>query len=1008
MFKSVFFGVFLFFALLFALCGMLKGRKYKWQFSAARVILLVIATLIATVLSALVGWAAGGVLINFVAPLLEDMGIGVNTIFEVVPSAVEILRAVVAMIVAPLVFILIFNIVRPLVNLLTGPLCKLLLKITGADKAKAEAASEGEAASEEAPAENLESLDDTGAEAVEGAEVVASEESAPSFADNIPNVEGIEGVQMVKTTVITHKIDEHIESTATSKRKKVKKYDKFRSDKRFDPLGALVGAACSVLILVVLLVPFVGAADFANSAVQVVVTPTDDTTEIICEISDAAANNAGAKTVNLLGGKAVWSALTTYPVAGEWTSAPRETEFLSKTASAVMHMNDEGVTRAEAADSIRDLSESFDRAVMIPMLLSDVLSAASESWSAGDEFCGIAAPKLGDTVDPLVKDFFGVMKDSSQETIREDVHTVIDTIALVVEHDAMAAMKGSDDMLALFKNEPLVSGIMLEFLENDRMSSLVGSMTNLGLSMFSEQLDLDADAEGEYDEFILEMYEAYAAVDAADGMAALEELSTKVSKIYDDHGIALSNGVSTCIALDMLDTLESGDKAEIKAFFKSASSSGSLDASSDEVVYLAASDGAASGASLAIISSIAAEADENMSRDEFKALIISEFEATSIEFTDEELDKLASNLVSKMYSDVKSGKLNYKNGAISNNADLVKKSVKITAEDLKVEMTDITDKEKEAKAIAKVFSSTLDTVDQLSTGDIKTSDIIASFGPVLDNFADCQIIGEETTANVLVSILQSEKVRGEIGFTLVQATSMANKINNGTMGDEGYTVLLKSLGTTVDIISTSASSDGNTAEAVEDLMKEITPTSAEVLQELSTPETVKNYGVPDKSADAVSGMMSDMFGNMSSAKEEGRLTEEEYARESAAVSDMMSIAMSATGTGSGSTFGEGSSTNITATEFVDRATDSVIISETLVNTVYGDEEGATVDPLASERAVSDEEKEELVSALDAKWQAQLETSDDEAANAEYQKVLTSIAAIVNVNIAFTADGVVAA
>ncbi len=993
MFKAIFFGVFLFFALIFALVGMLKGRKYKWQFSVTRMILLVISTLIATALSALTGWLVGGILVDVVAPVLGGIGGSAGELLEAIPSAPAILRAIVAMIVAPLVFILIFNIVRPLVNLLTSPICKLLMKI---GKKKAPAAEE--AAAEEAVAENLETLDDA---------VVAEETPAAELTEEVP-AEAVAEASEESADVLTEAEAEEEKSEKPEKKEKVKKpkkYDKFRSDKRFDPLGAVLGAVCAILIFVVLLVPFVGVCDFANSIIQVVITPEDQTTEMVCEISDAAATNAGAKTVNFLGGRAIWSTLTRFPVNGEWTSAPRETKFLSEGAAAIMHINDEGITRKEAADSLRELPKSFEKSVMLPMLLSDVLSAASEDWSKGEDFCGIAAPKLGDMVDPLVKDFFVVMKDSSIETIHEDFATVIDTAALVVEHDAVSAMKESDGMFALFKNEPLVSGIMLEFLENDRMSSLVGSMTNLGLSVFADQLGIDEDTEGDYDEFIFAMREAYVSVEGND-LASLEALATKVSKIYDDNGIALTSGVATCIALDMMDTLDDGSEAEMKAFFK-RSAGADLSAGGADVVLLGTAT-PANSASLAIVSSIAAQADADITRDELKALIAAELADTGISFTEEELERLSADLAGKMHSDIKANKFSYKNGALSSDSDLEAKSIKVTAEDLKVEMTKITDKEKEAKAIAKVFSSTLDTVDKLSSDDIKTSDIIAAFGPVLDNFANCQIIGEEITANVLVSILQSEKVRGEIGFTLVQATSMANKINNGTVGDEDYTVLLKSLGDTVEIISVSASK-GNTAEAVEELMKDITPTSAEVLQELSTPDTVKNYGVPEQSADAVSNMMSDMFGNMSSAKDEGRLTEEEYQKESKAVSDMMSIAMSAGGSGSDSTFGENSATNITPTEFVDRATDSVIISETLVGTVYGEESNeATVDPLASNRTLADAEKEELVGALDAKWQAQLESSDDEAANAEYQKVLTSVAAIVNVNIAFTPDGVVAA
>lgn len=965
MFKLMFFGAFLVVAIIFALIGMLKGRKYKWQFSAARIILLVISTIAATIISALIGWVAGGVLFKVLVPNLNG---NIAQILEIVPSAPQILRAIVAMVVAPLVFILVFNIIRPIANIFTTLVCKLFLKI-GKKSTKVEDSS----------AQNLETLDDTVAESNEA-------------------LESIEDIQENYPTDASAK---------KGKKKKAKKYDQFRSDKKFDPLGAMLGAVCSVLILVVLLVPFVGVTGFANSIVQVVVTPNDPVTEMVCDISDAAANNAGAKTVNVLGGKAVWSALTTYPVNGEWTSAPRETRFLADTANAIMDMKNPEVSRAEAAEALRDVSKSFDKSVMIPSLLSDVLSAASEDWSAGREFCSIKPPKLGDTIDPVVKDFYGIMKDSSVDTIRGDVKTIVNTVALVVEQDAMGAMKGNDAMMGLFKNEPLVSGIMLEFLENDRMSSLVGSMTNLGLSIFGDQLGIDKNTDGAYDAFIADMSEAYASVDPSQGMVAVETLASKVAKAYDDQGISISNGVATCIAIDMLDTLNTGDEIAIKTFFKSNANSSLAAEGGADVMLLSASETPISCPALLMVSSIDAQVSENVTRDELKAIIAYQIDTTNIEFTAEEIEMLSDDLAGKMLSDIKAGKLSYKDGAISSEEDIKENTVKITAEDLKVTMTDIDDNEKEAKAIAKVFSSTLGAADQLSVKGAKTSDTIASFGPVLDNFASSKIIGEETTANVLVSILQSKKVRDNIGFTLVQATSMANKINNGTMGDETYTVLLKSLGTTVDIISTSANKNGNTAEAVEELMKDITPTSADVLKELSTPDTVKNYGVPDRSAGAVSDMMSDMFGNMSSAKEDGRLTESEYAKESLAVSNMMSIAMSAGKSDAGPTFGENSATNISATEFVDRSADSVIISETFVNTVYGDEEGAKIDPLASNRNLSEEEKNELVGAIDAKWQAQLESSDDAAANAEYQKVLTSVASIVNVNILFTADGVVA-
>ena len=164
------------------------------------------------------------------------------------------------------------------------------------------------------------------------------------------------------------------------------------------------------------------------------------------------------------------------------------------------------------------------------------------------------------------------------------------------------------------------------------MSSLVGSMTNLGLSVFSDQLGIEKDTDGEYNAFIAEMKAAYDDVEAYD-VATLEALASKVSRAYDNRGIALSDGVATCIALDMLDTLESGDEAEIKAFFKNSAGVSGLAVDGGSDVVLLASGTSTNSASLTIVSSIAAQADENITRDELKALIAEEFSASGLDLT---------------------------------------------------------------------------------------------------------------------------------------------------------------------------------------------------------------------------------------------------------------------------------------------------------------------------------------------------------------------------------------
>jgi len=405
---------------------------------------------------------------------------------------------------------------------------------------------------------------------------------------------------------------------------------------------------------------------------------------------------------------------------------------------------------------------------------------------------------------------------------------------------------------------------------------------------------------------------------------------------------------------------------------------------------------------LAVIKAIDEQTSANTSKEALAATVKTEL-GRVMRCSDAQLTEIAESVAEKLYADLSADKLTYKNASVANASDLATKSIRITSDKLNVTMGNITDKEKESKALANVFASAIAIVDDVAESGDAIEGVIVSFGPLLDAFADCQMIGDDSTAELLTAILQSDKVRSNIGFSLIQATDMAGTVNNSAKTDGTYVALMKSLGSTVKVIRLTSEKE-DTSEAVTELMKDITPASAEALKQLATPETVKNYGVPEESADKVSNMFSDMFGNMADAKESG-MSDEEYAKESAAVSDMMSIAMTAGNSSDSNVFGEDSATGVTATEYLDRATESTVISNTLVNTVYGESEEAAEDPLALGIELKESEKTELVEAMDAKWKAQLESSNDEAANAEYQKVLSSVAAVVNINVSFSSSGV---
>ena len=117
---------------------------------------------------------------------------------------------------------------------------------------------------------------------------------------------------------------------------------------------------------------------------------------------------------------------------------------------------------------------------------------------------------------------------------------------------------------------------------------------------------------------------------------------------------------------------------------------------------------------------------------------------------------------------------------------------------------------------------------------------------------------------------------------------------------------------------------------------------------------------------------------------------------------MINIAMNAAkqDTSSG-LFGEQSATGITAAEYIDRITDSQVISQTLMNTVYDQQGNMTLDPLQSSIYLTNNEKTELVNAMNAHL---ADTGD--ADKEDIQKMLIAAAAIINVDVILNTDGTI--
>ena len=133
------------------------------------------------------------------------------------------------------------------------------------------------------------------------------------------------------------------------------------------------------------------------------------------------------------------------------------------------------------------------------------------------------------------------------------------------------------------------------------------------------------------------------------------------------------------------------------------------------------------------------------------------------------------------------------------------------------------------------------------------------------------------------------------------------------------------------------------------------------------------------------------------------MSDEQYNAEAKAMSDMMNVAMNFNSSKTSGMFGEGSATGVEADEFVDNIFGSAVISSTVVDTVYKEGDDPQNDPLKFEKSLGGNDKDKLVDALNGKW---ANATDEEKADEEYKKNYVALGALMNIELTFTADGIV--
>ncbi len=513
--------------------GVLVGRKYAWQYAVAKAAVVAIAIPVAIGLSCLTAFLCGTVL-KSVLTNVSLLG-RVSDLFKSTPMLGEALRAVIAAILAPILFYVFFPTAKTVLGRIAKKLSKKLL-LPMAEKKEEAGAEECSSESSEQETPMLEAQECEPAE--EGVlEESVTEEEAPVAAKKL------------------------------SRKEKKRQRDAVLYAQGSNPWGMVAGGVSGLLLCIAFSAPVVGTLNLADRSVDTLaamsrakVIATLDT------VTDALGENIGVKVLRVAGGDLICSGLTTYRVGEARVNIADETEFLFAAGEAYGNVVNQKVARAEAAASVRAAADAFDQTELLPTIAPEVLSEAGKTWKKDKRFLGIAPPSLGgEKMKPVTDQILSLAETSTSATLRADIRTLAELVATMVEKGSWTQL--TKDPTAMLSNEELTAELLLPLLKNERTKSMVGDLMQYGVTMTGDSLGVKTDREGLHAAFAEDMARMIEAEKGkADGTAALLR---GYAELFDNYGLNVAENFLPALAEKTMAVFQNRNATadSVKAFF---------------------------------------------------------------------------------------------------------------------------------------------------------------------------------------------------------------------------------------------------------------------------------------------------------------------------------------------------------------------------------------------------------------------------------------------------------
>ncbi len=315
--------------------------------------------------------------------------------------------------------------------------------------------------------------------------------------------------------------------------------------------GALIGLACGLIGVLVLVTPVFGYVHMADHVLgELPVSEEDSTMAQVNTVTEICDTPVAATVYNVLG-DTLFAELTSVKWNDEKIVLTDEidTVVVVVDSFSVLKQNSmENYGDAEI-EAVSNMTTAIGESPLFSNLGSGLLAGASNAWLRGDSFLGISKPQITENVGTMLDGFLKVFSTSNAENFGDDLKTFSDLFAVLIKHDLFgAATQTENDFATQLTAVGVINEVYATLDANPHMQPVKKAIADIGVRIMMSSLGVPADLRETHGEMMKDIAEALKQLADENGNMDATELKNELKSIVGAHEVEVSDSALQLVA----------------------------------------------------------------------------------------------------------------------------------------------------------------------------------------------------------------------------------------------------------------------------------------------------------------------------------------------------------------------------------------------------------------------------------------------------------------------------